>query len=71
MSENEAIVGQFASYIYKNNASYLINYLNALIHGLNKAVKSFGDLWNYSAKDLPQLITFNIGDLMRCKCSSK
>jgi hypothetical protein len=38
LSGSEAAVGQFASYIFKNNSSYLINYLNALIHGINKGV---------------------------------
>jgi hypothetical protein len=40
-SEEEVIVGQFASAIYKNNENYLINYLNMLIHGINKAVLKF------------------------------
>ena len=41
--ESDASVGQLASYIFKNNASYLITYLNALIHGINLAIQDLID----------------------------
>ena len=72
MSESEASVGQFASLIFKNNSSYLINYLNALIHGINQGVQDIVKEFDITSEDeIPELITFKIGDLMRCKCSSK
>ena len=39
LSKKDAIVGQFASFTFKNSASYLITYLNALIHGINLAAQ--------------------------------
>ena len=72
LSESDAIVGQFASFIFKNNASYLITYLNALIHAINKAIQKLIARYDLTTLEfVPELITFKIGDLMRCKCSSK
>ena len=39
LSEFEAKTGFFNASLYENNKVYLIAYLNALIHGLLKAVK--------------------------------
>lgn len=35
------MVGQFNSFIFKNNKTYLGKYLNVLIHAINKAVKNY------------------------------
>jgi hypothetical protein len=59
----------------KNLHSYIILYLNRLIHGLltvshefhNKEVDKSWQDWPAP----PNLVTFKIGDLIRCKCSSK
>jgi hypothetical protein len=51
LSENDAIVGQFTSYIFKNNASYLVNYLNTLIHGINKGIKAILGEYSISSDD--------------------
>ena len=40
-SEEEAIVGQFSSSVFKTNETYLIKYLNMLIHGINSALMHF------------------------------
>lgn len=70
-SESETSVGQFASYLFKNNGNYLIRYLNALIHGITKVADECYESLNLTPEFVPELITFKIGDLMRCKCSSK
>ena len=73
-SKNDAIVGQFCPIIHKNNVNYLITYLNALIHAINKAVrkyKFFEDKITKTSETIPAFISFKIGDLLRCKCESK
>lgn len=42
-SEDEAMVGQFSSFMLKNNQSYLLMYINMLIHGIKKACRNFSD----------------------------
>ena len=39
--ESEAKVGQFTSQVFNNNESYLITYLNSLIHAILSATKNF------------------------------
>jgi hypothetical protein len=59
----------------KNLHSYITLYLNRLIHGLLTISKKFYDTklqrnwddWQFP----PNLMTFKIGDLIRCKISSK
>ena len=53
--------------MFKFNKHFIVEYLNALIHGLI-AVQ---DQYPYTKKYTPCLISFNVGDLLRCKCSSK
>ena len=65
LSEFEAKTGFFNASLYKNSKVYLIAYLNALIHGLLKAVKQ------HSEKIEIDIISFNIGDLLRSRCYSK
>lgn len=62
-SEFEAKTGIFNARAYKNSKVYLITYLNALIHGLLKASSESGANVN--------LVSFNVGDLLRSRCSSK
>ena len=63
LPEFEAKTGLFNAHLEKNSKVYLIAYLNTLIHGLLKVVKE---------EDLEvQLISFNIGDLLRSRCYSK
>ena len=62
-SEFEAKTGIFNARAYKNSKVYLITYLNALIHGLLKASRE-------SEADV-NLISFNVGDLLRSRCYSK
>ena len=63
LSEFEAKTGLFNAHLQNNSKVYLVGYLNALIHGILKAAKE---------KDIKaQLISFNIGDLMRSRCYSK
>jgi hypothetical protein len=70
----EKISGKFSHKVVKNLHSHIIIYLNKLIHGLlNAAIKLFDqyddpeNIWTSP----PNLLSFKIGDLMRCKCSSK
>lgn len=71
----EKISGKFSYKVVKNLHTYIIAYLNRLIHGLLKASKEFfaeSNIFDYSLWPCPpNLLTFKIGDLMRCKCSSK
>lgn len=98
LSEFDSKVGIFSSFMLKNNKSYSLGYLNALIHGLLRATKKLGiyifyykssnfkfeeinklceyKLKNYTPSEshrgvIPQLVSFNIGDLLRCRCFSK
>lgn len=43
-SKGESIVGQFSSRIFANNQSYLIQYLNNIIHGILSAIKDYEQL---------------------------
>ena len=104
-SEEEACVAQFSAFLFKNNKTYLLSYLNQLIHGLKSACRHFGwyvcfakeghsylqeendyqsifekveqhvnaepDKLKEYPELTPELLTFRIGDLLRCKCSSK
>ena len=63
ISEFESKTGLFNVNLYKNSEAYLLTYLNALIHGLLKAM-------NESQLGV-NLITFNLGDLLRSRCYSK
>ena len=75
IDENEKISGKFCSKVVKNLHSYIIAYLNRLVHGLLKVSKEFyedNELYNYSFwPSPPNLLSFKLGDLMQCKCSSK
>lgn len=46
--KEEAMVGQFATGVYKSYENYLVNYLNILIHSLNTASKNFMNILTYS-----------------------
>ena len=63
LSESECKAGLFSAIMFKNNKVYVIKYLNRLIHGLLKT----GDWWGGK----PQLVSFRVGDLLRCRCTSK
>ena len=63
LSEFEAKTGLFNAHLQNNSKVYLVGYLNALIHGILKAAKE--------EDTKPQLISFNIGDLLRSRCYSK
>jgi hypothetical protein len=57
-----------------NLHSYIVLYLNRVIHGLLTVSKEFYEKeinksWD-GWQSPPNLMTFKIGDLMRCKCSS-
>lgn len=75
IDEGEKISGKFCSKVVKNLHSYIIAYLNRLIHGLLKVAKDFFEENNLSKftfwSSPPNLLSFTLGDLMRCKYSSK
>ena len=73
MNKHERICGKFSLKIVKNLESYIIIYLNRLIHGLMNVSKE-----TYSRMGVmpswphpPNLLSFKVGDLLRCKCASK
>lgn len=72
-TEDEGIAGYFATVMKKSYENYLVSYLNKLIHCILSAQESFKA--KYSKKDAYKigvnLISFKVGDLLRCKCSSK
>ena len=65
----------FATHMVKNLHSYILLYLNRLIHGLLSVSKLFFEKDIDKAWEMwqspPNLVTFKIGDLMRCKCASR
>ena len=123
--KNESTVGVFTSVLFQNTESYIISYLNILIHTLLETTRYFNEIIHienryknkrksknkkYKKNDfdifeelieqvcsneseieelmgyldktinkekqinyelVPQLVTFRIGDLVRCKCASK
>ena len=75
MDEIERICGKFSSRVVDNLHSYIIAYLNRLIHGLCRVSRQFyeeGRLSQYNYwPSPPNLITFRVGDLLRCKFTSK
>ena len=74
LPENESKVGFFSSIMLKNEKYYIINYLNALIHGLLSATQKFigkTKIEEQEKQNIPQLVSFRVGDLLRCKCTSK
>lgn len=67
----ERVSEKFSVLIGKSLEKWVVKYLNRLLEGLAKVARQFHV--NYFAKDWPSppnLITFRIGDLLRCKCSS-
>lgn len=72
----EKAFGKYSCQVVKNLHTYIIKYLNRLIHGLIKVsynwhresgYKNNYEKWSHP----PNLVTFKVGDLVRCKCSSK
>lgn len=45
--DGEAIVGKFTSIIYKLGESYLLYYLNLLLHGINRAASNYGSVKDF------------------------
>lgn len=110
-SEEECQVGLFAASVISNYQTYLVGYLNTIIHSLMSATRcyqemvkayeykhdeygeyiekwvnghlSFEDLINraYSYRlvsvpvsyisFIPELVSFRVGDILRCRCTSK
>lgn len=74
MERIEKACGKFAFKTVNNLHSYITLYLNRLMHGLLTVSKTLFET-KLSSKarwtSPPDLITFKVGDLMRCKCSSK
>lgn len=70
----EKACGKFSYKAVNNLHRYIVLYLNRIIHGLLKVSKELYDT-KLSTKarwsSPPDLLSFKIGDLMRCKCSSK
>lgn len=67
----ERVSEKFSVLIGKSLEKWVVKYLNRLLEGLSKVAIQFHA--NYLSKDWPSppnLITFRIGDLLRCKCSS-
>ena len=81
MDELERICGKFSYKIVKALHNQIVEYLNKVIHSLLTVSKHFHEYImdpkkrNQSEKSNwpfpPNLISFKLGDLMRCKFSSK
>ena len=70
----QRIAGKFACKIVNNIESFIIDYLNRLIHGLTAVsekcfenMKVFSEYW----PNPYNLVSFKVSDLMRCKFASK
>jgi hypothetical protein len=74
-AELERVSGRYSIEMISSLHSYLIAYLNRLLHGLMSVARRFYEkgqlagLSNWPAP--PNLLSFTLGDLMRCKVSSK
>jgi len=69
----ERMAASYSIGIVNNLHCYIITYLNRLIHGLLTVANRFSQLPEVSHLELPariNLITFQIFDMIRCKCSS-
>lgn len=69
----EKIAANYSIDIVNNLHSYTISYLNRLLHGLLTVASKFAQLPEVSHMELPakvNLITFQIFDMVRCKCDS-
>jgi len=72
--ELEEVCGRYSIEMLNSLHSHLIGYLNRLIHGLASVSKRFyerSEMANAGWSSPPDLVTFTIGDLLRCKMSSK
>ena len=70
----EKAAGKFAYRTVKNLHTYVVLFLNRLIHGLLKVSKRLYEtkLWTKSRWDAPpNLLSFKQSDLMRCRCASR
>lgn len=70
----EKAAGVFTINIVNNLHSYILLYLNRLIHGLLRVSKRVYDkelIGRPRWTSPPNLISFKIGDLMRCKIASQ
>jgi hypothetical protein len=70
----EKAAGIFTVNIVNNLHSYILLYLNRLLHGLLKVSKRVYDrelIGRARWTSPPNLISFKIGDLMRCKIGSQ
>lgn len=75
VSKYEKACGKFTTHMVKNLHTYIVLYLNRLIHGLLTVSKEFYEKevdknWD-DWQSPPNLVTFKIGDLLRCKLASK
>jgi len=70
----EKVCGKFTVKIVNNLHTYVLTYLNRLIHGLMTVAFKFHKTFTLSVSAWPyppNLLSFKVGDLMRCKCTSK
>ena len=70
----EKIAGKYGQKIVNNLNTYLIIYVNRLIHGLMKISLNFHNHFDLSKSAWPyppNLLSFTLSDLFRCKFISK
>jgi hypothetical protein len=72
-SKNDTNVGVFAAKLNEIASQYIFKYINKLIHVLLKipkvAAQSAGSDREKAVLESVDLVTFKIGDMMRCKCA--
>ena len=69
----EQYSAHYAIGIVNNLHAYIVVYLNRLIHGLLSVSRKFTKILENNKLELAgtvNLITFQVMDLLRCKCSS-
>lgn len=75
VDRHERISAQFSIDIVNNLHSYIIAYLNRLIHGLLAVWRRFQKLPGVELLELAAsgagIVSFQVMDLVRCKCTSR
>jgi hypothetical protein len=69
----ECIAARYSADLVHNLHAYIIAYLNRLIHGLLTVALKFGKSRSVKASEWSSnlnLVTFQVMDLLRCRCAS-
>ena len=74
LNKEERICGKFSVKVVNNIKNCIVIYLNRLIHGLMSVSKEFTESNQITTLESwpspPNLLSFKIGDLLRCRIAS-